>query len=99
MSPNSVLARLMGASLAALILSLLIVPLGNNAFSYEGINECEILKTKMRDQFTRLSLDEPYKSVSERFGVMYDFYEDGAVQITSIHADLSDELYDKDIDA
>ena len=30
---------------------------------------------------------------------MYDFYEDGAVQITSIHADLSDELYEKDIDA
>lgn len=85
--------------LAAMMLSLLIALLGNDAFAYEGVNECEILKTKMRDQFTRLSLDEPYKSVSERFGVMYEFYENGAVQITSIHADLSDELYEKDLDA
>ena len=98
LSLNSVFARPIGASLFAMMLCLL-ASLGNDAFAYEGINECKILKAKMRDQFTQLSLDEPYKSVSERFGVMYDFYENGAVQITSIHADLSDELYEKDIDA
>ena len=91
--------RLISCYDAAMMLSLLIAPLGNDAFAYEGVNECEILKGKMRDQFTELSLDEPYKSVSERFGVQYEFYEDGAVQITSLHADLSDELYEKDIDA
>ena len=54
---------------------------------------------KMRAQFSELSLDEPYKNVSKRFGVDYEFFEDGAVRIMSIHADLSDKLYEQDIDA
>ena len=53
----------------------------------------------MQAQFTELSLDEPYKRILERFGVNYEFYEDGAVKITSVHADLSDDLYERDIDA
>ena len=45
---KALLARMNGVSLAAMMLSLLIAPLGNDAFAYEGINECEILKGKMR---------------------------------------------------
>ena len=54
---------------------------------------------KMQAQFIELSLDEPYKRILERFGVNFELYEDGAVKITSVHADLSDDLYERDIDA
>lgn len=101
-NPNMIKAlftRINSSSLAAMVLSLFLVCLGNDTFAYDGVNECEILKAKMNDQFTELSLDEPYRSVSERFGLKYEFYEDGDVQISSIHPDLSDELYEQDKDA
>ena len=64
-----------------------------------GSTSAKSSKKKMQAQFTELSLDEPYTRVLERFGVNYEFYEDGAVNITWVHADLSDELYERDLDA
>ena len=53
---KALLAKMNGASLAAILLGLLLAPIGNDALAYEGINECKIFKTKMRNQFTELSL-------------------------------------------
>lgn len=93
------LGQFIASILSTVLIFLSITLLSNNVMAYEGVNECDILKSKMRAQFSELSLDEPYKNVSERFGVDYEFVEDGAVQIISIHADLSDKLYEQDIDA
>ena len=93
------LGQFIAGILPTVLISLSITLLSNNVMAYEGVNECDILKSKMRAQFSELSLDEPYKNVSKRFGVDYEFFEDGAVRIMSIHADLSDKLYEQDIDA
>ena len=68
-----------------------------NTYAYEGINECELLKQEMRKSFTKLALDEPYRKVEERFGYQYDWYDDGTIKITSIHADLFDSLFEQDL--
>lgn len=96
---NLKIARVAGILLTTLILASFLMLVSKNATAYEGVNECEIFKAKVQNQFTELSLDEPYRYVSERFGVDYEFLDDGTVQITSIHAELSDSLYEKDIDA
>lgn len=77
--------------------TLILLIFSQNTYAYKGINECELLKQEMRKSFTKLALDEPYRKVEERFGYQYDWYDDGTIRITSIHADLYDSLFEQDL--
>ena len=64
------------------------------AKAYENYAECEILKQKMKENFSELSLDEPFLRTEKRFGFTQQPYENGSIELIKIHPDLSDEIYE-----
>ena len=48
----------------------------------------------MKENFSELSLDEPFLRTEKRFGFTQQPYENGSIELIKIHPDLSDEIYE-----
>lgn len=63
------------------------------SFAYSNYDECSILWNKLEESFSQLSLDEPYLTEENRFGISFNYNDDGSKEITSLHQDLADDIY------
>ena len=84
----------MKKSIKILTLSVILILKFNFSFAYSNYDECNILWESIEDNFAKLSLDEPFLTSENRFGIAFDRNDDNTRSIISIHQELADEIYE-----
>lgn len=82
----------MNKSTKILTLFLILIFNAKISFSYSNYDECSILWDKIVDNFAKYSLDEPYITSENRYGISINYNDDGTKSIIEMHQDLDDEI-------